>query len=222
MALVAMGVVALVLSLIFRLRLRRLASVSRNSVATVFNKTFVVFDPYTQKTIFHRFLSLLPFVPVICGFGMAVLLLVIIESGLLLTLLVSILALSLIIVEESPEAYAESKLLIKAIEDGSNLGTGDMRLLALTKRILPRLSYYYLGLSAFLFVLATVLPYVWLQFLWLFAVGLGSLLQISTTAGPTSWMLAILLYAAALTGFVTLAALAKSRLFGHHIETNPM
>lgn len=218
-ALGVMGVVALVLSVVFRLRLRVLDSVSKGSAANVFNRTFVVFDPYGQKTVFHRLLSFLPFVPLICGFGMAVLLLVIIDSGLLLTLLVSILALSLIAVEESPEAYAESKMLIKAIRGGSNLGVGDIRFLALTKQLLPKLSYYYLGLSAFLFALAAALPFVWAQFLWYFAMFFGYIIQAGATGGLVTWMMAILLYAVIITVFVVLVTMAKSRLFGHLTET---
>ena len=214
-----MGVVALVLSVVFCLRLRVLDSVSRGSAANVFNRTFVVFDPYVQKTVFHRLLSFLPFVPLICGLGMAVLLLVIIDSGLLLTLLVSILALSLIVVEESPEAYAESRMLIKAIQGGSNLGVGDIRFLALTKQLLPKLSYYYWGLSAFLFALAAALPFVWAQFLWYFAMFFGYIIQASVTGGLVTWFMALLLYAVIITVFVVLATMAKSRLFGHQTET---
>lgn len=218
-ALVVMGVVALVLSVVFRLRLRVLDSVSKGSAANVFNRTFVVFDPYVQKTVFHRLLSFLPFVPLICGFGVAVLLFEVINSGLLLTVLVSILALSLIVVEESPEAYAESKTLIEAIQGGSNLGVGDIRLLALTKQLLPKLSYYYLGLSAFLFALAAALPFVWAQFLWYFAMFFGYIIQASVTGGLVTWLMVLLLYAVIITVFVVLVTMAKSRLFGHLTET---
>jgi len=216
---VVMGVVALVLSVVFRLRLRVLDSVSKGSAANVFNRTFVVFDPYVQKTVFHRLLSFLPFVPLICGFGVAVLLFEVINSGLLLTVLVSILALSLIVVEESPEAYAESKTLIEAIQGGSNLGVGDIRLLALTKQLLPKLSYYYLGLSAFLFALAAALPFVWAQFLWYFAMFFGYIIQASVTGGLVTWLMVLLLYAVIITVFVVLVTMAKSRLFGHLTET---
>jgi len=218
-ALGVMGVVALVLSVVFRLRLKVLESVSKGSAANVFNRTFVVFDPYGQKTVFHRLLSFLPFVPLVCGFGMAVLLFEVINSGLLLTVLVSILALGLIVVEESPEAYEESKMLIKAIRGGSNLGVGDIRLLALTKQLLPKLSHYYLGLSAFLFALAAALPFVWAQFLWYFAVFFGYIMQAGATGGLVTWMMAILLYAAIVTVFLVLVTMAKSRLFGHQTET---
>jgi hypothetical protein len=214
-ALVIMGSIALALSVFFHLRFKKLVRVSENSAATVFNKTFNVFDPYEQKTVFHRFLALLPFVPLIGGFGVAILLFVIINSGLLLTLLVVMFALTLIMVEESPEAYAQSKILLTAIRDGSSLGVGDVRLLQVTRKLLPKLRVYYLGLSIFLLALAAVLPYVWSSFLWYFAMFIGSMLQLSATLGPTSWMLGIVLYAAVITVFIMLVTMAKSRLFGH-------
>ena len=197
------------------MRLKRLVAVSGNSVVSVYNRTFVVFDPYGQATtVFHRFLSLLPFLPLVLGFGMAVLFLVIIDSGLLLTLLVAIVGLSLILVEESVEAYGDTKLLVRAIEGGSQLG-GDIRLVSLTKRLLPRLTHYYLGVAMLFFVLAGVLPFVWMQFLWSFAVVLGSLIQ-GASGGVVNWFLAIGLYAGAVAVFVFLVTLAKNRLFGHH------
>ena len=222
-ALVIMGVVAVVLALVFRLRFKRLVAVSGNLVVSVYNKTFVVFDPYGQTgTIFHRFLSLLPFVPMILGFGMAVLFLVIIDSGLLLTSLVVIMGLSLIVVEESVEAYADSKLLVKAIEGGSQLAVGDVRLLSSMKRLLPRLTRYYLGVAVLLLVSAVVLPFVWMQFLWYFAVVFGGLIQAAST-GFVNLFLVVGLYAAAVTVVLFLVTLAKNRLFGHHhLETMPV
>jgi hypothetical protein len=223
MALVVMGMVAVVLAIVFRLWFKRLVAVSGNSVVSVYNRTFAVFDPYGQTgTIFHRFLSLLPFVPMILGFGMAVLLLVIIDSGLLLTLLVVIVGLSLIVVEESVEAYSDSTLLVKAIEGGSQFGVGDVRLLSLMKRILPKLTRYYLSVAMLFFVGAVVLPFVWMQFLWYFAVVFGGLIQAAST-GIANLFLTVGLYAAAVTVFVFLITLVKNRLFGHHHgETVPI
>ena len=222
-ALVVMGMVAVVLALVFRLRFKRLVAVSGDSVVSVYNRTFAVFDPYGQATtVFHRFLSLLPFVPLFLGFGMAVLLFVIIDSGLLLTSLVVIMGLSLIVVEESVEAYADSKLLVEAVEGGSQLAVGDVRLLSLMKRLLPKLTRYYFGVAVFFFVGAVVLPFVWMQFLWYFAMLLGGFIQ-TASMGLASWLLAIGLYAGAVAVFVFLITLAKNRLFGHHHgETMPI
>jgi hypothetical protein len=217
--LVVMGSTAAALAVFLRLRLNKLKSVSKNSEASVFNRSFVVFDPYGQTTVFHRLLTLLPFVPMILGFGAAVLLLEIIDSGLLLTLLVLIMALGLIVVEELPEVYAESKILVKAIQGGSSLGVGDMKLLQVTKKLLPRLSYYYAGISVFLLALAVVLPIVWSSALWGFAVFFGLLIQASVTHGLVTWIAGLLLYAAIVTVFIFLVTMAKNRIFGHEMES---
>lgn len=208
-----MGAMAVGLAVLFRMRFNRLTSLSKDSAANVFNKTFVVFDPYSRITIFHRFLSVLPFVPLAVGFGVAALLFVIMSSGLLLTLLVVIVSLSLMVVEEMPEAYSESKVLINAIESGSSLGVGDVKLLQLTKKLLPRLSSYYLCLSVFLFFLAAILPTVWTSMVWDLAMFFGLIIQVSVSAGPTSWLAAMALYALAVTGFFALATMAKNRIF---------
>jgi hypothetical protein len=216
--LVALGSVALVLSFFLRLRLSKLKSVSKSSRASVFNKSFVVFDPYGKTTIFHRFLALLPFVPAVLGFGALALFLVILDSGLLLALLVLIMAVGLIVVEELPEVFVESKVLIKAVQSGGSLGVGDVKLLQLTKKLLPRLSFYYLVLSVFLFALAVVLPIVFYSVLWYFALFIGLFLQTSRAAGPTSWLLGIVLYALVITAFVFVVTMAKNRIFGHKME----
>jgi len=195
--------------------------ISNNSTANVFNRTFVVFDPYSQKTVVHRFLSLLPFVPLILGWSLAVLLLVIIDAGLLLTLLVTIVGLSLIVVEESVEALTESKTLIQAIEQGSSLGVGDIRLLSLTKRLLPRLGRYYLGLSVCLFLLAGVVPFVWVQFLYGFAMFLSLFIEISAVVGPVGWLLGIVVYAGGLTALFFVVTFAKTKVFGGRVDTAP-
>jgi hypothetical protein len=217
-ALVVLGVIAFALSSVFHYRLWRLTRVSKVPVANIFNRTFVVFDPYSERTIFHRFLTLLPFLPPIMGFVAAVLLLVIIDAGMLLTLVVAVVGLSLIVVEESVEALEESKLLLSAIESKSNFGVGDVRLLISTKQRLPRLTRYYLVLSAFLFVLAWVLPVVWLQFLWGFGMTLGMLIWASAFIAGPIYVFAITLYAIALTAVSYLVRLAKTRILGSSEE----
>jgi hypothetical protein len=216
-----MGLIAVALAISLRFTFKKLKTLSRNSVASVFNKSFVVFDPYEQKTIFHRLLTLLPFVPLIVGLGAVLLFLEIISSGLLLTLLVLIVSLGLIVVEELPEVYGESKNLIKAIRDGSGLGVGDVNLLQVTKKLLPRLSSYYVGLSAFFFALAAVLPIVWASFLWYFALSIGLFLQTSKTAvpAPIGWFIGIALYALVILAFVLLVTKAKGRIFGYKMES---
>ena len=217
-ALVVLGAIAFALSSVFHFRLKRLTRVSKGPVASVFNRTFVVFDPYSKRTIFHRFLTLLPFLPPIMGFAAAVLLLVIINAGLLLTLVISIVGLSLIVIEESVEALEESKLLVSAIESNSNFGVGDVRLLISTKQRLPRLTRYYLALAACLFLLAWILPFVWLQFVWGFGMTLGMLIWASAFIAGPIYLVAVALYALALTAMSSLVRKAKTRILGAREE----
>ena len=217
--LVVMGLIAAALAISLHLRFKKLKALSNNAAASVFNKSFVVFDPYEQKTIFHRLLTLLAFVPLIIGLGAVVLFLEIISSGLLLTLLVLIVALGLIVVEELPEVYAESRNLIKAIQGGSSLGVGDVKLLQVTKKLLPRLSFYYVGLSAFLFAMAAVLPIVWSSAVRYFALSMSPFFETSKATGPTSWLLGIVLYALVITVFILLVTKAKNRIFGYKMES---
>lgn len=171
--------------------------------------------------MFHSFLSLLPPLPFICGLGLAGLFLAIINTGFLAMFGALILALGLIFVEELSEGYDVSKLLISAIQEKLSFGVGDIRLVNVTKKLLPRLSYYYVGVSAILLSLAIGLPYIWPYVLWPLAVFLGFAFQIGAMAGPENplliplcWMVAILLYSAEIAVGVFLLTRAKRLIFG--------
>jgi hypothetical protein len=219
-ALAAMGVVASVLAFVFRMRLRKLTAVSRNAEATVFNRTFMVFDPYEKKTILHRFLPLLIMMPFIGAMALGMMLLLLVSSGLLLALLVVVVSVGLMTVGESFEAYTESKLLIRAMKNGDRLGMGDMRLLEVVKMILPRLTFYYVVLAVFLFVLAAVFPFAWTDVL-LYSVMLFSFaIQVGSIGGPAGWMASLGLYALIIVGLLVLVTLVKNRLFGYRLESS--
>lgn len=217
-ALAAMGVIASALAFVFRRRLRRLSAVSGGSEATVFHRTFMVFDPYEKKkTVFHRFLPLMMMMPIAGCMVLAMMLFFAISSGLLLALLVVVVGLSLMTVGESVETYSESKLLINAIESGSELGVGDVRLLNFMKALLPRLVYYYLALAVLMFVSATAFPIVWSNMLLYFAQVFGFVLQVSGILGVAGWFVCLILYGSIIAVLYVTATSAKNRLFGLHI-----
>jgi len=114
---------------------------------------------------------------------------------LLLALLVVVVSLGLMTVGESFEAYTESKLLIKAVKNGDRLGMGDLRLLEVTKMILPRLTSYYVVLAVFLFVLAAVFPFAWADFLLYSVMLFGFAIQVGSIGGLAGWMVSLGLYA---------------------------
>lgn len=218
-ALFAMGCVALALSILFRLKINKLNSLAKGLEPTVFNKSFVVFDPYSEHKIMHSFLFLLPFLPIFVGLSAGVLVLVIVESGMLLALVLLLLALNLIVVEESPEAYQSSMMLIKAVQSGTKIGTGDFKLFKMTRKLMPKLSNYYLGLSLVLIAFSLTLPYIWSSALWTVAMFIGLIIQSSAAAGAAlSWIVAITLFVLATTGIQFLALKVKSRLFTYALD----
>lgn len=219
-ALAAMGVVASVLAFVFRMRLGKLTVVSRNAEATVFSRTFMVFDPYEKKTILHRFLPLFMTMPFIGAMVLGVMFLLLVSSGLLLALLVVVVSVGLMTVGESFEAYTESKLLIKAMKNGDGLGTGDIRLLEVTKMILPRLTFYYVVLAVFLFVLAAVFPFAWAEVLLYSMMLFAFAIQMGSIGGPAGWMVSLGLYALIIVGLLVLVTLVKNRLFGYRLESS--
>lgn len=156
LTLLAMSCVSLALSVIFYLKARDLAKVSRKLSPSIFSKTFNVFDPYPSRNkLLRSFLTVLPlFVIVSAGFFFVVSI-KLVESGLLLSLIILIVCLNLIVVEETPEFYSNTTVFIKAINAGTGLGHGDVKVFELIKKTLPKLSIYYLALTI-IFVLSAM------------------------------------------------------------------
>lgn len=135
--------------------------ISQNLSANVFDQTFVVFDPYPdQKKVIHRFLGLLPFVGFFTALGLIMVVWSIVTTGFLLSVFIIIIGTSVVIIEEAPEIYMNYKTYLKAIRNHSSFAIGDLKVLQLIKKLMPKLSNYYLGLST-LFILASLaLPYL--------------------------------------------------------------
>jgi len=71
-----------------------------------------------------------------------------------------IVGLNLIVVAEAPEVYMNSRTFIKAIHSGTNLASGDLRVLQLIRKLAPKLSIYYLALAIFFIISSIAVPYV--------------------------------------------------------------
>lgn len=213
-ALVVMGFLSLIISLVFRWKSKKVNGFVDELKQTVFDKTFAVFNPYEERTrLIHRLVSFIPWIAMFVSFGFALLAFVLISSGFLLTLIVTIISLNLIILEEAAEAYKFSNLLIKAAQNRTNLGIGDLRLVQETKRVLPKLSTYYLALTilfvAFALSMQIVWPYLATSFLSYSAIILNTSSYIGTV-GPI-----IALFLVALTIFIIqlFAHKAKNKYF---------
>ncbi len=219
LTLFAMCCLALAISIILRLKSRAINSLPKNLSANVFDKTFVVFNPYPeQRKIIHSFLSALP---LLVGFASVVFALIawkILESGLLLSLFVLIIGLNLVVVGDASEAYQNSKTFVKAVQGGTSLGVGDLKVFQIIKKLMPKLSNYYLGLSILFIASSVMLPYIWSSALWFFAWFIGLILQVSASTGPISYVVAVFLFALTVVVIQLFASAVKNKLLSYIME----
>lgn len=216
-----MGCLALALSILFRFRFKALNCLPQNLSASLFHRTFIVFNPYTQqKKVIHSFLSLLPTAVGFATLGLALGLLLAFEAGLLLSSFITIIGLNLIVLEEAPETYRISKTFIVAVQKGADLGTGDLNIFQKVKTFMPKLSNYYLGLSVVLIAFSAALPYIWSSALWVFTQYTQLIFQISANAAAAGWIVCIFLLALALVVIQIFASMIKRKLMGYKVSTS--
>jgi len=191
-----MGCLTLALFILFRLKHHRMNSLPRNLSANVFNKTFNVFDPYPERRrIIHSFLSALPLMVLLVCLVFILFFWKIFESGLLLSLVLLIICLNLMLTEVASETYHSAKIFIKALNSKADLGSGDLKVLRILERVLPKLSNYYLALSIVFLTFATTLGYIWSSLLWFFAQVVGLIVEVSALTGIIGWQVAVFLFA---------------------------
>jgi len=147
------------------------------------------------------------------SFGFAVLAFLLISSGFLLTLVVTIISLNLIILEEAVEAYKFSNLLIRAAQNRTNLGIGDLKLLRETKGVLPKLSTYYLVLTIVFVAFAFSLQIVWSYLATSFLSYSAIVLNASSYVGTLGPIMVLLLLGLTVLIVQVFAHKAKSRYF---------
>ena len=214
-----LGIVALVMAALFRQKSKGLSSLPKDLSPTIFNRTFVVFDPYpVQKKVWHRFLSLLPFVCLIASLFAVIAVWSMLTNGLLLSVFVIIIGINIIIIREAPEVYMTAKIFTKAVQNRSNLAKGDLKVLKLIQKLAPKIRNYYVGLTIFFIGTSIALPYAY-EALPGFATVLGSA---SAQASGINGMLAVQSFAIVLLlGIATLQFIAfrlKSKIFKYDIK----
>ena len=218
LTLFAMCCLALAISIFLRLKSRTINSLPKNLSANVFNKTFIVFNPYQEHRKIHSYLSLFLMLVVFAFAGFALILWKMLECGLLLSLFILIIGLNLIVLEDVLEIYRNSETFIKAVKGGTNLGIGDLKVFQLIKKAMPKLSNYYLGLSVLFMVFSLMLPYIWSSALWFFARFIGLILEVSAPTGVISWQVAVFLFALILVAIQIFASAVKNKLLSHMME----
>jgi len=219
LTLFAMGCLALVLFIFFRLKYQRMNSYPKNLSANIFNKTFNVLDPYPERRkIIHSFLSAVPLIVFFACLAFVILLWKIFEYGLLSSFFILLVCLNLMLVDVVSEVYQTTEIFIKAVRSGTSLGVGDIKAIQLLKRALPRLSNYYLVLSILFFVFATMLGFIWSSMLWFFSQVIGLILEISATTGFMSYQVAVFLFALIVVIIQILAWKVKNKFLRYLTE----
>ncbi|MGB9684219.1 MAG: hypothetical protein ACPL1Z_04725 [Candidatus Bathyarchaeales archaeon] len=191
-----MSCLSLVLSLIFRLKFNRLMSLkSADLSVNVFNKTFVVFDPYPdQRRIIHSYILIWPFIVGFAAFLLSLLSFLIIGMGLALVLFTMLVGINLVIVEDGFEVYRNSKLFINAVGAGCSLGVGDLKFLSILKLFTRKLSCYYFVVGTLLFFISLALPYIFTPVVVIFCQFIGLIIQSSAILGAVGWQFTVFLF----------------------------
>jgi len=191
----AMSCLALSLSVIFRSKFRALNSLPRDLSASVFNKTFVVFNPYSRpRKIIHNYLLISAFIAVVAPFFISLLLFFMVAAGFALSIFVILTAINLMIVDDAFEVHENGKIFLNAIRNGSELGVGDLNVLSHLKILTRKLSYYYFGVAMFLLVLSMLLPYVFYPALLAFCQVIELMIQASSIASVFLFSLFIVFF----------------------------
>jgi hypothetical protein len=218
-ALFTMGCLVLAISIIFRLKFREINSLPENLSANVSNKTFIVFNPFPEhRKIIHRFLLVLPMVVLFTSMCFVLIMIKILEYGVLLSFFALLIGLNLIVVEGAFDVYQNSKIFIKAVQDGTSLGVGDLKVLRIMEKLMPKLSNYYLGLSIIFMASSAMLPYIWSSSLLFFAWFIGLIFQASAPTGVISWEVAVFLFVLTLVVVQIFASAVKNKLLTHLME----
>lgn len=217
--LIAMGCAALIFSWTLDRKSRALGRISKNLSVGVFNKTFNVFDVNTEhRRIINSHTGLIVFLA-IYGFWFVVTIGVIttFAVGGLMASVIFVVCAGLLMVDETQELNKNASNFVKAIRTGTGLGVGDLHVLFVMRKMLPKLRLYHLVLAVAFFASAFAVPYLTTVFFlacagaaWVFF-ALSSLLM----AAPLLSILAVTgLLGATIAMIVVVADQAKKVFFG--------
>ena len=179
----AIGCFSLLLALFFYLKFRALQQVSANSSINVYNKTFNVISPYPgHRLSMHGAALLVPFA-LVFAILVATAALKIFEMGLAISVVAFLIWLSLLMVDSAIDMYKSANVFLKAFEDKVDLGKGDLVALFFLKKIMPRLSAYYLLIAVGFFIFSFVSPQIVPRVLYLFSQSVGPILAVPAFLG---------------------------------------
>jgi len=163
--LIAMSAITLALSILFYLKSRTVNKLPRDLRASIFSRTFNVFNPFPEKRrTFHSYLFFLVFSPLVAFswtfFLVFIVLLKVFQAGLITGVILFVVCLNLMMTSEAFEIYANISKLLNAAKSGTSLGRGDMTVLYFARKSLSKLSVYYLVLTGLFTASFFAAPYV--------------------------------------------------------------
>lgn len=199
-----MSCLTLALSIFFRLKHRRVNSLLKNLSANVSDKTFNVFNPYPEQRKIISARALLMVIITLAPWFLAFLVLLIyaMSPGFLISLILLLICLHSIFTDLASETYQNAKIFIKSVHNNSGWGVGDLEVTQKLKRIMPRLSNYYLVLSVLFLTFAVTVDYISSSLLWLLFQPIVLIFEVSKATGVIGWQVAGLLYAALVLVFL--------------------
>lgn len=213
------GCLSFVLSVLFRSKLKLIKGLPGDLSPNVFDKSFVMFNPYQeQRNVYYELLSFLPLIVGFTSVGFALALMVLFEAGFMLSFCVALIGLNLIVTEDGFEAYENSKTFIRAMQKETKLGVGDLKVLQLIKGHMPKASNYYLVLSITFMGFSMVFPYLFPSAIWLFAQFIGLILQVSRVVGVVAWVFAVFLFALTVVFVQIFVSKIRKRVLEYPVE----
>lgn len=220
LTLYGMGCIALILSILFRLKSHKINSLSTNLLANNFSKTFKILDPYGEKIrVIHKLLSLLPLILTVFLLLSLIALLKIIQYGLFLSFLIIIVGLNLLLIDVLSEVYQDANIFIKAIDAKSDVAVGDVKAFQILKNAIPKLSNYHLILSISFFIFAFTIDYIWSFLLWLFGYLVNLILEIGAPTGFIAYAVVTLIFVSIVAIIQILVNRVKNKFLTSITET---
>ena len=176
----------LALSILFCLKSRAVKKLPKDLRASIFSRTFNVFNPFQEKRkTFHSYLFFLVFSPLVAFswtfFLMFIVLLKVFQAGLITGAILFVVCLNLMMMSEAFEIYANISKLLNAVRSGTSLGRGDMAILCSARKSLSKLSVYYFVLTFVFAASFFAAPYVSPMFLMAFANIVGAITAVTAS-----------------------------------------
>lgn len=216
--LLIMSIISLALSISFYLKSRAVKKLPTDLRASIFCRTFNVFNPFPEKRrTFHSYLFFLVLSPLVAFSWTFILVFIVLlrvfEAGLITGFILFGICLNLMMMSEASEIYQNASKLLNAVESGTKLGRGDLTVLYITKKTLSKLGTYYLILTGLFTASFFAAPYVFPTFLMGFAHVVGAIVTTTASALFFAPILAVSMFTIVMMAAFVLARELRAVVF---------